>query len=146
MESEGGKMESDPPWPVRALFQPGYRSHCDPPCLSFTTLSRQALINISTLLRQPLESNATVEMLTRACTEDHNVALHRRLKPSAAACTTCQTTGCNTGKGCCSLLNREGGTDGEGGGRRGRNEERGKVFVPCFSKVHFIVFLKPDQT
>lgn len=92
MESAGGKMESDPPWPVRALFQPGYRSHCDPPCLSLRTLSRQALINISTLLRQP----------------------------------------------------PEGGTDGEGEEGGVRNEQRGKVLVLCFSKVHFIGFLKPN--
>lgn len=146
MESEGGKMESDPPWPARALFQPGYRSHCDPPCLSFRTLSRQALINISTLLRQPLGG--------RCNCRDADARVHGKpqcgassestLRPTAA-CTTCQTTGCNTGKGCCGLLNREGGTDGGGGGRRGRNKERGKVFMLCFSKVHFIVLLKPNK-
>lgn len=172
MESEGGKMESDPPSPVRALFQPEYRSRCDPPCLSFSALSRQALINISTLLCQPqgVERNrweAEARAHKRTHPRTHAVwrcalpvltpsrllargiskmwsfirtasqAARRAplFNPSAAACESCQTTRRNTGKGCCSLLNREGGTDrgrGEEGG--GRNKEWWKILRPCFSK------------
>lgn len=82
MESEGGKMESDPPSPARALFQPEYRSQRDPSCLSFNALSRQALINISTLLRQPLGVQCKH---THTHTHDvvHNVALITARVPAA---------------------------------------------------------------
>lgn len=176
MESEGGKMESDPPSPVRALFQPEYRSHCDPPCLSFSTLSRQPFINISTLLCQPrgvkrncweAEARAPKRTPTQCgaprCRGSRHRAHMQDLKmsemrsfirttsqaacwaplfnPSAAAWKSCQTTRCNTGKGCCNLLNREGGTD-RGGGEEGggRNKERWKILRPHFSKFTLLFY------
>lgn len=150
MESEGGKMESDPPSPspARALFQPEYRSQRDPSCLSFSTLSRQALINISTLLCQPLgvkRNRYNAEAHTHTHTENHNVALitarvhadvHTQSISSemfinrSATRAACEAPPCNRparrlqhgGESCCSLLN---GGEGPmvGGGRKAGDEE-----------------------
>lgn len=56
---------------------PAYRSDPDPSCLSFNTLSRRALINISTPLRQPPGR----QMLLLRCSSAHNMAcLHVCIK------------------------------------------------------------------
>lgn len=133
-ESESGRTASDPPSPASALFQPEYRSQRDPSCLSFNTLSRQALINISTRLWQPLGvgyNRYDAEAHTHTHTqhsEQKTTMWHSSLqggsqvarraplfKPSAAACTG-PCGGCNTVANAAALYRtgKQGLTVGEG--------------------------------